>query len=116
MGMGVDMSDRTAPRGLGPFDPYSMEEAGRARGGRRRGWVWRAALGLMAGIGFVGAAALGAAPASAPNPDRAPAAAASGEIADPIARAAVRARDEETARGRATRRGSTAPPASGATA
>lgn len=77
------MSDWTAPRGLGPFDPYSMDAAARPSVGRRRGLVTRAALGLMAGIGFVGAAAFGAAPPSAPNPKAAPTSASSGEIVDP---------------------------------
>jgi hypothetical protein len=73
------MSDRTAARGLGPFDPYSAGEAARAR----RAWLpWggRVALGLAAGGGLVVFASLGPAPPRAPSAASAAAAAApSGE-------------------------------------
>jgi len=77
------MSDRTAARGLGPFDPYWTEEAPRT-GGVWRGWGRRVALGLAAGVGVVGVTALAPAPASAPSPTSAPAVAPpSSEIVDP---------------------------------
>ncbi len=90
MGMGIGMSDRTAPGGLGPFDPYWTDEAPRRRRGRL-GWGRRVAMGLAAGVGLVGVAVLGPAPASAPSPaSRIAAAPPSGEIVDPKSRAAVR--------------------------
>ncbi len=76
------MSDITAESGLGPFDPYWTDDAPRPRRDRR-GWGWRVALGLAAGIGLVGVTALAPAPPSAPSPASAPAVApASSEIVD----------------------------------